>query len=174
MECTCKKGNVIGCPCHPPINHPGPHNHGLHDHKITAHEGPCHAGCGCKKMGKGICTAVVDDVNNRVYLYGDIFHENYHVPGNNCIAWTAVESAGFERAGRLGADEFFDGEQDNNNVSLSHCPFKDNTLLVFLNGVKQREGAEYDYTVNGHIIHFNFYNLLDTDRVEVMYEYEAE
>lgn len=132
--------------------------------------------CGCHKprFDGGICTAVVDDANNRVYFYGDVIHENYHVPGNNCMAFTAVESAGFERAGRLGADEFFDGEQDNNNVSLEHCPFQDNTLLVFLNGVKQREGQEYDYTINGHVIHFNFYNLLDTDRVEVMYEYEAE
>lgn len=125
-------------------------------------------------MKGGICTAVVDDANNRVYLYGNIVHENYHVPGNECVAYTAVESAGYQRDGRLGADEFFDGVQDNNNVALSHEPLMDNSFLVFLNGVKQREGAEYDYTVNGRLVHFNFYTLLDTDRVEVMYEYGAE
>jgi hypothetical protein len=46
--------------------------------------------------------------------------------------------------------------------------------MVFLNGVKQREGNEYDYTVNENVVHFNFYQLLPTDRVEVIYEYGAE
>ena len=128
----------------------------------------------CHKAPAGICAAVVDDANGVVYLYGEIFHENYHVPGNNCMAFTGVESAGFGRNGRLGADEWFDGEQDNNNVGLAHTPFKDNSLLVFLNGIKQREGNEYDYTINENVVHFNFYQLLPTDRVEVMYEYGAE
>lgn len=126
----------------------------------------------CNK-GKNICAAVVDDANHLVYLYGNITHENYHVPGNQCVAFTAVEAAGFARDGRLGADEWFEGVQDNNNVSLAHTPFQDNSMFVFLNGVKQRKGAEYDYTVNNNIVHFNFYSLLPTDRVEVMYEYEA-
>lgn len=132
-------------------------------------KGPMH-----HDFDKGICTAVVDDANNVVYLYGNVIHENYHVPGNNCMAFTAVESAGFARDGRLGADEFFDGEQDNNNIALSHVPFVDNSLFVFLNGVKQRAGAEHDYVINNNIIHFNFYNLLSSDTVEVVYEYGAE
>ena len=135
--------------------------------------------CCCKKNPgcmppMGICTAVVDDANGKVYLYGNVIHENYHVPGNACIAYTAVESAGFETSGRVGADEIFEGEQDNNNVTLEHEPLRDNSLLVFLNGVKQVEGPENDYTVDGQKIHFNFYEILPTDRVEVMYEYGAE
>lgn len=131
---------------------------------------------GCKCKGKcapapGICTAVVDDASGKVYLYGNIIHENYHVPGNNCIAYTAVTSAGFINDGRKGMDEIFEGVQDNNEVKLSKEPFLDNTLLVFLNGVKQVEGPENDYMIDGKKIHFNFYELTPTDRVEVMYEY---
>lgn len=149
--------------------------------KATAHPCPvCKKGpgkCHCKgKCGApaGICQAVVDDANNIVYLYGNVVFENYHVPGNQCVAFTGVESAGFERSGRRGADEFFEGEQENNNIGLTHVPFKDNSLLVFLNGVKQREGYENDYIVNENVIHFNFYEILPTDRIEVMYEYGAE
>ena len=150
--------------------------------KAIAHPCPvCKKGpgaCKCKHKGcgapAGICQAVVDDANGVVYLYGNVVFENYHVPGNACIAYTGVASAGFKANGRLGADEFFDGEQANNTVGLAHVPFKDNSLLVFLNGVKQREGNEYDYTVNENAIHFNFYEILPTDRIEVMYEYGAE
>ena len=151
--------------------------------KAIAHPCPvCKKGpgkCHCKHKGcpvppMGICQAVVDDANNKVYLYGNVTHENYHVPGNACIAFTAVQAGGFALDGRLGADELFVGEQDNNNVTLSHDPLMDNSFFVFLNGVKQVEGPENDYTVNGRLIHFNFYQLLPTDRVEVMYEYGAE
>jgi hypothetical protein len=133
----------------------------------------CHCKGKCAPAPMGICAAVLDDANHRVYLYGNIVHENYHIPGNNCVAYTAVESAGFLN-GRIGADEWFDGVQDNNNIGLAHVPFHDNSLLVFLNGVKQREGNEYDYTINENVIHFNFYQLMPNDRVEVMYEYGAE
>lgn len=129
-----------------------------------------HKGCG---MPMGICQAVVDDVNGKVYLYGNIVHENYHAPGNACIAYTAVESAGFEINGRMGADEWFEGEQEHNNVTLAHTPIIDNSFLVFLNGVKQRQGAENDYTINDNVVHFNFHELLPADRVEIMYEYGA-
>ena len=64
--------------------------------------------------------------------------------------------------------------QDNNNVTLSFTPLVDNTMLVYLNGLKQRRGEEYDYTLNGKTVHFNFYNLLPTDVVEVMYTYSGE
>ena len=129
----------------------------------------CH--CGCHHKKSAVCQVVVDDANNRVYLYGDgIVHENYHIPGADCVAHVAVESAGFH-ATALQADEFFDGEQDNNNIRLANDPIKDNTFLVFLNGMKQREGAEYDYVVTDNVIHFNFHELLPTDRVEVMYTY---
>lgn len=151
--------------------------------KAIAHPCPvCKKGpgkCHCKHKGchpapMGVCQVVVDDANGKVYLYGNVVHENYHVPGGACIAYTAVESAGFETSGRVGADELFEGEQDNNNVTLEHEPLRDNSLLVFLNGVKQVEGPERDYVVEGQKIHFNFYEILPTDRVEVMYEYGVE
>ena len=134
------------------------------------HGGP---GCTCKKHA-GVCQVVVDDANDRVYLYGNVVHENYHVPGGDCIAYAAVESAGFTAPGRLDADEIFDGEQDLNEITLEHVPLLDNTFLVFLNGVKQVAGEENDYTVSGDTVHFNFYQLLPTDRVEVMYTYGGE
>lgn len=128
-------------------------------------------GCGCKNGGS-ICSVVVDDANNRIYLYGDnIVHENYHMPGGNCLAYVAVADAGFEAPNRLDKDEFFEGQQDNNEITLTETPLIDNTLLVFLNGVKQREGEENDYVINGKTLHFNFYELLETDTVEVMYTY---
>lgn len=132
--------------------------------------------CGCaKKESAGICTAVVDDANEVIYLYGNVMHENYHVPGNQCIPYTVVPSAGFARSGRKYSDEYFTGVQDHNEITLPHAPIVDNTFLVFLNGVKQRAGEEYDYTiVNGDTLHFNFYELLDTDTVEVMYTYGDE
>ena len=104
-------------------------------------------GCGCGHGGKGICAVVVDDATDKVYLYGDIMHENYHVPGANCVAYVGVKSAGFESSGRQYASEFFEGVQDNNNCLLSHKPIVDDRFQVFLNGLKQRQGAENDYIV---------------------------
>lgn len=143
-----------------------------HDHDHCT----CESGCSCGHSHEhgGICMAVVDDANNRVYLYGNIVHENYHVPGNQCLAWTGVESAGFTHVGRMNGDEWFEGEQDGNTVRLKETPVMDGSLMVFLNGVKQREGNEHDYIINGNEIHFNFYDLLPTDVVEVMYCYGAK
>lgn len=129
-----------------------------------------HCGHGCGKPD-GICSVVVDDANNRVYLYGcNIVHENYHQPGGR-IPHVTVESAGFQAPNRLDADEYFEGIQDNNEITLTHKPLMDNTLLVFLNGVKQRMGEEHDYVIKGDTLHFNFYELLPEDLVEVMYTY---
>lgn len=131
-------------------------------------------GCGChRKHNHGaVCSVVVDDANDIVYLYGDIQHENYHVPGADCVAYAAVKTAGFEVPTRREADEYWEGEQDGNNIRLSHTPLHDNTFMVFLNGVKQREGAEYDFVLTDNVIHFNFYELLEKDRIEVLYTYK--
>ena len=131
-------------------------------------------GCGCHRGHNhgAICAVVVDDANDIVYLYGDVQHENYHVPGADCAAYAAVKTAGFEVPTRREADEYWEGEQDDNNIRLGHKPLRDNTFLVFLNGVKQREGAEYDYVLTDNVLHFNFHELLETDRVEVLYTYK--
>ena len=135
-----------------------------------------HCGCGPKgpKGGCGVCAVVVDDANNKVYLYGNIIHENYHQPGNQCVAYTTVAGTGFEGTGRAFADQFYVGEQDNNNIVLPNTPLNNERFMVFLNGLKQRQGGEYDFIVEDNKIHFNFYDLLATDTVEVMYEYLVE
>lgn len=141
----------------------------------------CHGkGCPhCSHKGhkcgpQGVCAVVVDDANNKVYLYGNIIHENYHVPGNQCVAYTTVAGTGFEGTGRAYADQYYVGEQDNNNIVLPNTPLNNERFMVFLNGLKQRQGGEYDFIVEDNKIHFNFYDLLATDTVEVMYEYLTE
>lgn len=130
-----------------------------------------HGMCGCGK--NGICQAVVDDAAGVVYLYGNVKHEDYHTPQQNNIAYTGIVSAGFPYVGTIKADEIFDGEQDNNNIVVSHIPVKDSDE-VYLNGLKQIEGAERDYQkLSDNTYHFNFYNLIDTDRVEIIYKYVA-
>ena len=133
---------------------------------------PCGKGmCGCPKPG--ICEAVVDDAAGVVYLYGNVKHEDYHVPSQNCIAYTGVVSAGFPYAGSIKADEIFEGEQGNNNIVVAHTPIEESDA-VYLNGLKQVEGAERDYRkLADNTYHFNFYNLLPTDVVEVVYRYVA-
>lgn len=133
---------------------------------------PCGKGmCGCPKPG--ICEAVVDDAAGVVYLYGNVKHEDYHVPSQNCIAYTGVVSAGFPYTGSIKADEIFEGEQDNNNIVVAHTPIEESDA-VYLNGLKQVEGAERDYRkLADNTYHFNFYNLLPTDVVEVVYRYVA-
>ena len=144
--------------------------------KAIAHPCPVckQKACTCGKscgVPAGICQAVVDDANGRVFLYGNVVHENYHAPSGECLAFTTVPAAEFFIGS---ADELFEGEQDNNNVTLAHRPFQDNSLLVFLNGVKQVAGPERDYVVDGNKIHFNFYDIIHTDRIEVMYRYGEE
>lgn len=127
--------------------------------------------CGGPKPG--ICEAVVDDAAGVVYLYGNVKHEDYHVPSQNCIAYTGVVSAGFPYTGSIKADEIFEGEQDNNNIVVAHTPIEESDA-VYLNGLKQVEGAERDYRkLSDNTYHFNFYNLLPTDVVEVIYRYVA-
>lgn len=157
-----------------------------------AHEFPCKdsyigapvkavmpAGAYCHPCGHpggprngAICSVVVDDANNIVYLYGDVTHENYHVPGDTCVAYATVGSAGFVAPTIREVDEFWEGVQSENTIVLDHLPKHNNTFMVFLNGVKQTEGAEKDFLLEGNKIKFNFYELLPEDRVEVMYTYE--
>ena len=84
-----------------------------------------------------------------------------------------MPSAGFPYTGSIKADEVFEGEQDNNNIVVSHLPIKD-SVEIYLNGLKQIEGTERDFQkLADNTFHFNFYNLLPTDVVEVVYRYAA-
>lgn len=140
--------------------------------KGCSHCGGCKKGM-CYAPKPGICEAVVDDAAGVVYLYGNVKHEDYHVPEQNCIAYTGVPSAGFPYTGSIKADEVFEGEQDNNNIVVAHLPIKD-SVEIYLNGLKQIEGTERDFQkIADNTFHFNFYNLLPTDVVEVVYRYAA-
>ena len=131
---------------------------------IVAARGVC---AGCKEM------VSANDAAGVVYLYGNVKHEDYHVPEQNCIAYTGVPSAGFPYTGSIKADEVFEGEQDNNNIVVSHLPIKD-SVEIYLNGLKQIEGTERDFQrLADNTFHFNFNNLLPTDVVEVVYRYAA-
>ena len=70
-------------------------------------------------------------------------------------------------------EEIFEGEQDNNNIVVAHTPIPESET-VYLNGLKQIEGNERDYRKTAdNTFHFNFYNLLPSDVVEVVYRYVA-
>lgn len=139
-------------------------------------------GNGCNHCGKSgscnsqknvICEAVVDDAAGVVYLYGNVKHEDYHVPEQNCIAFTGVVSAGFPYNGTVKKVELFEGEQDNNDIVLSHVPVKD-SVEVYLNGLRQIEGTERDFqSLSDTRLHFNFYSLIESDVVEVIYKYSV-
>lgn len=142
------------------------HGHGC-DH-CGHHEH--HHGCECTP--KGVCEVVVDDANELIYIYGNIKHEDFHAPARGKVPYVAVPG-GLRMSSFAQANELFEGEQDSNNVILAHKPTVDE-MFVFLNGVKQVEGAERDYIVKDEkTIHFNFYALLPNDRVEVVYKYKV-
>lgn len=149
------------------IAHPCDYCHGKGCGHCRAHVNPA---CGCHD--RGICEVVVDDANDLVYIYGNVKHEDFHVP-SDVVAYTAVPSAGFPNTGIRKADEIFEGEQDGNNITVAH-KIMEGTETVYLNGLKQIEGAEFDYTREGQKLHFNFYDILPTDKIEVVYKYTEE
>ena len=128
------------------------------------------------KHPHGLCSVVVDDANNVAYIYGrpgDVVHENYHVPGSDCLSFASVQMPTSEAVvGVQEADEFFVGEHPGDKIALSHTPQANTRMLVFLNGLKQREGDTYDFSSATSELTFHS-ALLATDTVEVMYTYEV-
>ena len=166
-ECHCASHSDCHCTSHSDC-HCASHS----DCHCKNHKHNC-----CHNSANGLCSVVVDDANNTVYIYGQpgsVLHENYHVPGSDCLTYASITASSNSAPKIMQVDEFFEGEHSGNNISLQHTPSNTTKMLVFLNGLKQRNGSEYDYTINGNIIHFNTYNLLATDVVEVMYEYGVE
>lgn len=134
---------------------------------------PCNGNLAYKNIscGDGISAAVIDDASEKTYLYGNIIHENYHVPERECLPFISIPT-NMETYERLNiATETFEGTFADNSILLEGEPCKDRHMFVFLNGLHQDEGQEYDYLLDGNKITFTHRNLTSGDRVTVKYNY---
>lgn len=127
---------------------------------------PIRVGGGC------IRAAIVDDLNNTTYLYGNIQYEENHKPEAECLPFIAVPTKWNRRTDIQYESEIFQGEFPNNAITLKHCPLTHRPVMVFLNGLHQDEGQEYDYTLTDKKLTFTFHGLIATDRVSVKYYYD--
>lgn len=119
----------------------------------------------------GISTAVVDDANEVTYFYGNVQHENFHVPDGECQPYVVVPTNWDTYRQLLPTTEVYEGEFADNTIELEHVPSDARHMFVFLNGVHQDEGQEYDYLLTGKSLHFMTHTLIPTDRVTVKYHY---
>lgn len=119
----------------------------------------------------GISTAVVDDANELTYFYGNVQYENYHNPVAECQPYVVVPSSWQTYKQLLPKTEVFEGEYVDNTVLLEETPVDSRQHFVFLNGVHQDEGQEFDYLLDGKSLAFRTHVLLPTDRVTVKYHY---
>jgi hypothetical protein len=150
------------------------------DYEKGCHRQAVNYNCSCGKGNctvktisriAGLSTAVVDDAEQNVYIYGNIQYENHHNPVMECQPFLSIPLQPSSYKGLAFHEEVFDGEFDNNTITLAHTPDKDNPILVFKNGLKQIPGDERDYNITGDKLHFNFYTLQATDVVDVLYRY---
>lgn len=140
---------------------------------------PCGPKCSNKtdsiktSIADGLQVAVIDDANEVAYIYGNVLHENYHVPEELCLPYFTVEATAetFRNRNFLQGHEMFEGEYSGNNLVLQNKPDAGWPVMVFRNGLKQREGQEYEYSLTDKVIHFNFDTLVASDWVEVYYRY---
>ena len=170
----------------------GTHNDGLHLMECQCNRNalylqslrsPCSDGCSCGSttgyckatslIGPGAMTAVIDDANEVTYFYGNIVHENYHAPEEECTPYFVVPTLYETYVGKQLAQghEVFEGEFPENNITLDKKPSQDWPVFVFRNGLKQREGQEFEYSLTDKVLHFNFSPLVESDWVEVYYRY---
>ena len=119
----------------------------------------------------GITTAVVDDANELTYLYGNIQHENYHQPAEECQPYVVVPANWQTYHQLLVKTEVFEGEFPDNTLVLEETPVEGRHVFVFLNGIHQDEGQEFDYLLDGKNVAFRTHVLLPEDRVTVKYHY---
>lgn len=121
----------------------------------------------------GVSTAVIDDANERVYLYGNILHEDYHHPVEECQPYITIPTTIQTFRNLVFETEVFSGEMPSNTITLKHTPSKDWPVEVYLNGLNQVQGQEADYRLEGNKVIFNT-NITSTDRAKVVYRYEKE
>lgn len=119
----------------------------------------------------GVSTAVIDDANERVYLYGNILHEDYHVPSEECQPYITIPTTIETFRNLVFSTEVFDGEFPDNTIQLAHTPSAAWPVEVYQNGLNQVQGQEADYRLEGDKVIFNT-ALTNTDRVKVVYRYE--
>lgn len=121
----------------------------------------------------GVSTAVIDDANELTYFYGNIQHENFHVPSAECQPYVVVPT-NWQTYNQLKANtEVFEGEFVDNTILLDKTPVRIRHIFVFLNGVHLDEGQEYDYLLTGNSLKLLQHTLLPTDRVTIKYHYEG-
>ena len=131
----------------------------------------CDGKCG-KCIPSGITTAVIDDASEITYFYGNIQHENYHVPSASCLPYFVVPTTVETYRKIKPSTEVFNGTFPLNTIQLAKTPTDVRHMLVFLNGVHQDVGQELDYTLVGDKISFTEHVLIPTDRVSVKYYYK--
>ena len=120
----------------------------------------------------GISTAVIDDANELTYLYGNVMHENFHVPTSKCQPYVAVPSTWETWKHFMPTTEVYEGTFADNTIILTETPSDVRPMFVFLNGVHQDEGQTYDYIIEDEKkIKFMTHTLLPSDRVTVKFYY---
>ena len=168
----------------------GTHNDGLHLMECQCNRNalylqslrsPCSDGCGCGSttgyckatslIGPGAMTAVIDDANEITYIYGNIIHENYHMPLGECQPFIVLPTNLETYRTLVFKTEMFDGVMLNDKIILAEVPSADWPVMVFRNGLKMREGQENDYVITGKEITFTFNPTVSTDRFEIIYRY---
>ncbi len=148
---------------------------------------PCgdpQCGCGCGRCSEsrnplvkeinrtaGLSTAVIDDANEITYIYGNIIHENYHMPLGECQPFIVLPTNLETYRTLVFKTEMFDGVMLNDKIILAEVPSADWPVMVFRNGLKMREGQENDYVITGKEITFTFNPTVSTDRFEIIYRY---
>lgn len=166
----------------------GSHNDSLHEMKCQCNrnvlylqslrspcgESDCIVNTKRTIYGPGAMTAVIDDANELTYFYGNIVHENYHVPEEECTPYFTVPTTADTYVDKqlVWSHENYEGVFSGDNITLDFKPSSDWPVLVFRNGLKQRAGQELEYTLTDKVLHFNFDPLLATDWVEVYYRYK--
>lgn len=119
----------------------------------------------------GINTAIIDDANEKVYFYGNVQHESFHVPAAECQPYVIVPGSYENYNQLLPKTETFEGDFADNTIILAERPDRARHMFVFLNGAHQDEGQEFDYVLDRNELKFMTHNLITTDRVTVKYFY---
>ena len=124
----------------------------------------------------GLTTAVVDDANQTVYIYGNIIHEDHHLPSDcSCQPFIKLPAELLTDYTQIRwIEENFSGEFMDNSIIIKFDPILERPFFVFLNGLKQTMGQEDDYVLKSKTIRFNIAELADGDKVSICYYYRAE
>ena len=169
------KHAYVGSPVKP-ISHPCPVCKGKPG-ECKCKDGACHM------PAPGLCQAVIDDANNLVYLYGNVVHEDYHIPGNDCVAYVAVNAPQSNKA--IVFTQEMDSTRDISDPShpkltLKHTPIKNGVFMVFApDSDAPLSTPQYlvdprNYKVEGNVITFDqgFYSYVSA--FVVAYQYGVE